>query len=203
MKYFIDTAAANEIEKWSSFVEGATCNPSLLEKAGIDAYTFYKNNAHMFKNIFVQINSMNQIKTLIENGNISKNQLVFKVPLLITRGFNGFALLKALNKSKLRTCATIVYDVSQFDYACEVGSEFSIVLYAKNDNNFIINECCHLKEKRGYETKVVAASFRSAEHVCECMKAGADYATVPPKILREIFSNSKAIEDYNKFYGLE
>ncbi|MCF8019820.1 MAG: hypothetical protein K9L62_10455 [Vallitaleaceae bacterium] len=201
MKYFIDTASISEIEKWSRFVEGATCNPSLLRKEGMDDYTFYINNVHLFKNIFIQVNSINDVEYL-DNKQADFQKLIFKVPLVKTNDYDGYKLLKVLTQNKLRTCSTIVYDISQFDYACEVGSESSIVLYAKNDNSFIVNECCHLKEKKGYETKIVAASFRSAEHVFDCIKAGAEYGTVPPKIMKDLFSNEKAINDYKDFYEL-
>ena len=195
MKYFIDTSEQSEIDKWKDFVVGVTSNPALLYKVGITTSEFLNNNMSLFKNVFIQINSLQDIM------NYRKNKTIFKVPLLITPEFNGYALLKQLIKDGRRACATIVYDIGQFNYACEVGSEFSVVLFAKNDNEFIVDECCDLKQRKGYETKVVAASFRSADDVFECINDGADYATIPPKIMEEVFSNKKAVNDYNEFYG--
>lgn len=200
MEYFIDIADQTEIQNWKDFVVGATSNPLLLNKAGIDSLKFYRNNESLFKNIFVQIASLKEVENLIQSG-VSPKQLIFKVPLLKTTGYDGFKLLKQLISSNLRTCSTIVYDVSQFDYACEAGSEFSIVLYAKNDNPMIMYECSELKQRRGYKTKIVSASFRSADHVKDCLLAGADYATVPPKIMKEVFENQNAIKDFDIFYG--
>ena len=52
----------------------------------------------------------------------------------------------------------------------------------------------------GYKTKIIAASFRKPVHLFNCIKAGADYATVPPKIMEDVFYNKKAVADFNKFY---
>lgn len=194
MKYFIDTAVQQDINKWKKFVNGVTCNPTLLSKAGIDHNQFINTNMPLFNNVFVQINSK------ISAMNYMRDKVVFKVPLAVTSKFNGYELLADMTKMKHRTCSTIVYDLAQFDYACEVGAEFSIVLYARNENKNIIKECYDLKQKRGYETKIIAASFRKPEHIIECMKAGADYATVPPKILEGLFNNFKAVSDYIDFY---
>ena len=197
MKYFLDTAMQRDIDKWESFIIGVTSNPILLDRASIDAETFIDKNEIRHENIFVQVTSIEEAMLL---GGNNKDQIIFKVPLLKTEKFNGYRLLKQLINSNFRTCATIVYDVTQFDYACEVGSEFSIVLYAKNENPMIMYQCSELKQKRNYETKIVAASFRSAIHVRECMLAGADYATVPPKVMEELFGNQDAIKDFEIFY---
>jgi len=194
MKYLIDTADQGEINKWKSLVCGVTSNPKILSKAGIDYAQFINVNSPLFKDIFVQINSKTSAM------NYMRDKVIFKVPLAVTSKFNGYELLKEMIKMKHRTCSTIVYDIAQFDYACEVGAEFSIVLYAKNDNKNIVDECCDLKKRRGYETKIIAASFRSVEHVHDCIKSGADYATVPPKILKDVFNNFKAASDYIDFY---
>jgi transaldolase len=198
MKYLIDTAKKREVDIWRDFVEGVTCNPDLLKKADIDVYDYCINNRYVFNNIFLQINSLAEAKELYDSF---KNKIIFKVPLVLNDRYNGFILLKQLIKAGFRTCATIVYDIVQFDYACELGSEFSIILYAKNNNKYLIDECCELKQKRQYETKTIGASFRSTADVFNCIRCGTDYATVPPKIMEEIFTSPYALVDYNKFYG--
>jgi len=202
MKYLIDTAEQVEINKWAYFVEGVTSNPKLLDKAGINCYKFFMNNEKTFDNIFIQVTSLNDIKPIIDDSS-EYDQLILKVPLIKTPEFDGYALLKDLVNLGYRTCSTIVYDISQFNYACEVGAEFSIVLHAKNDNHNLINECYNLQQKQGFKTKTIAASFRTPEHVFECIRSGADYATVPPKIMTEVFRNPQVLIDYNKFYEVK
>ena len=47
---------------------------------------------------------------------------------------------------------------------------------------------------------MIAASLRHPAHVLECAKAGADYATVPFKVLKMLFEHpltKKGIEQFN------
>jgi len=199
MKYFIDTAEQTEINKWASFVEGATSNPILLDKAKINSYEFFMNNRSIFNNIFIQVTSSDDVQDIVREDTDYKDQIILKVPLLKTTEFDGFSILKDLS-TRWRTAATIVYDINQFNYACEVGADFSIVLYAKNENHNLIDECYDLQQKMRFKTKTIAASFRTPDHVFECIKAGADYATVPPKIMVELFRNPQVLVDYKKFY---
>ncbi|MFV9839068.1 MAG: transaldolase family protein [Aaplasma endosymbiont of Hyalomma asiaticum] len=41
----------------------------------------------------------------------------------------------------------------------------------------------------GFATKILAASIRSPQHVVEVAKSGADIATLPVKVFRQLFSH--------------
>jgi transaldolase len=198
MKYLIDTADQIEIYKWKNIVVGATSNPSILRKCNMTAEKFYENNKDNFDSIFIQVQTLDEARSFKNTAKI-----VFKAPLLITKDFNGWVLLKQLKDAGFRTCATITYDLTQFNYACELGCNFSIVLIAKNENKFFLDECVNLKERNNYKTKIIAASFRSIDDVNDAIDGGADYVTVPPKYMDGLFANEAAIVDYNKFYGIE
>jgi len=198
MNYFIDTADQDEIEKWKNFVDGATSNPSLLNKSKTNADEFFIKNKHNFNKIFIQVRSLKELY----HYNTS-DKIIFKVPLLITKDFNGFDLIKKIKNMGYKTCATITYDLFQFDYACEVDSDYSIVLCAKNKNKDFLIECVNLKEERKYNTKIIAASFRSIVDIRDAVEFGADYATVPPKYMEGLFFNQDAINDFNDFYGIK
>ena len=202
MKYYIDTAKLDEIIKWEPHVCGATSNPSLLAKAEKTGLEFYEDTCDLFKDIFLQVNSYEEVMEYINFG-VDKDDAIFKVPLVITNGFNGFTLLKMLVDHGFRTCSTIIYDLHQFNHACDVGAEFSIALHAKNENCCFIDDCCKVRDDGEYETKIIAASFRNLTHIEEVIKSGADYATVPPSIMEEIYSNKLVETDYNKFYGIK
>ncbi len=196
MKYFIDTADQSEIDKWANRVDGVTSNPSLLKKANTNSIEFHNKNIENFTDIFIQVTS-------VEETALYSDETIFKIPLLITKDFNGFGLLQSLVRMGKRTCATITYDLFQFDYACEIGCDCSIVLCAKNENKTFLIECANLKEERKYKTKIIAASFRSIEDIKEAIECGADYATVPPKYMEALFTNQYAINDFNDFYRIK
>ncbi len=198
MKYLIDTAVQSEIEKWKNHMEGVTSNPSLLKKANTSSGDFFIKNKNNFDNIFIQVRSIDEVKEFYNH-----DKIIFKVPLLITKDLDGFDLITKLKKAGYRTCATITYDLFQFDYACKIGSDYSIVLCAKNTNKTFLSDCVYLKETMKYKTKIIAASFRSMPDIQEAIYAGADFATIPPKYMEGLFTNQDAITDYNKFYGIE
>lgn len=204
MKYFIDTALQQDIDrwKWKDHVDGVTSNPILLHRAGTTAVGFFIYNRDLFKNVFVQVTSQKDVDELLAED-FNRRRIIFKVPLVLSSEFDGYKILQDLIFKGYRTCATIVYDIGQFDYACEIGAEYSIVLYAKNPNSLMIKQCCELKRKKEYKTKIVAASFREAEQVLDCINDGADYATVPPKIMEKVFCNKQANDDLNIFYKVD
>ena len=60
----------------------------------------------------------------------------------------------------------------------------------------------------GYDTKVLAASIRHPKHMLECALAGADVATVPLAVIKQLMSHpltdigiEKFLADYKKAFG--
>jgi len=195
MKYFLDTADQDEIDKWKNHIVGVTSNPILLDRANRSEVDFYDTNEDLFENVFIQIRNINN-HVRSNSGNI-----VYKIPMIRTNGFDGYHMLRTLTRAGIRTCATIVYTFQQFDYACNLGAEFSIVLHHKNENYGFVYRCVDLKERMGYETKIIAASFRRPEQVNECIHTGVDFCTVPALLMEDLFAHDKTLEDYNQFYG--
>ena len=64
----------------------------------------------------------------------------------------------------------------------------------------LVYDVVDIYDAYGIETKVIAASLRHPAHVLECAKAGADYATVPFKVLKMLFNHpltTKGIDQFN------
>jgi transaldolase len=195
MKYFLDTAEQSEIDHWLVHVDGVTTNPGLLERAGVDEFDFFRRNQGNFSNIFIQVRDT--------DGHVvtSTNKIIYKIPLIKTVLYDGYKILKVLTQSNIRTCATFVYTLQQFDYACSLGTEYSIALHHKNNDDGFVWKCCELRDKMGYETKIIAASFRSAQEVNDCIRAGVDHCTVPPAVMHTLFTNDQTLQDWNITYG--
>ena len=51
----------------------------------------------------------------------------------------------------------------------------------------------------GIETEVIATSVRHTGHVLECMKAGADIATIPYKVFKQMLSHPLTNSGIEKF----
>jgi len=193
MKYFIDTADTEQIVEWKDYVEGVTTNPHLLKKANVKTPDFVSKMAGMFDNIFLQIDNENQIW---EDLPAAKGRMVYKVPLIKQK----FDLIRKLvDTPSIRVCGTTTYDVLQFHQSCDLGCDYCIVLIAKNENRGLLYECNRIRTNYKYKTRIIAASFREKADVIFAMLEGADYATVPPAVLKKCFTNHRAISDYKEY----
>lgn len=193
MKFFLDTANINEVEKWESFIQGVTSNPLILSNENMSMEDFYLEFKNKFRNIFIQIHSFEDTKKL-PNG-MATAKIIFKVPLV----GDGFDIIKKLNSSGYRTCGTTTYDIIQFTAACEIGCEYCIVLCAKNSDRNFLEKCITVKKNYKYKTKIIAASFREKNDVEDAILCGADYLSIPPKVMEKCFYNPYAITDYNTY----
>ena len=48
----------------------------------------------------------------------------------------------------------------------------------------LIEDIRVIYDNYGYETQILAASIRTANHMSECAKIGADVATAPPNVIK-------------------
>lgn len=192
MKYFIDTADIKKIVEWKDFVEGVTTNPILIRNNDVEIPTFALRMAEMFDKIFLQIDNENE---MLDSKGL-QGRIIYKVPLIKTK----FDFIKKLvDSAGIRVCGTTTYDVIQFHKACDLGCDYCIVLLCKNENRGLISECNRVKHNYNYKTKIIAASFREKADVIFAMLEGADYATVPPAVLKKCFINRRALSDYKEY----
>lgn len=196
MKYFLDTANIEEIVKWNCFIEGITTNPSILQKQEITADDLLRKTQPIlgYKNVFIQLKNEEEYKRITDNSPFNPN-IVFKVPLIR----ENYGLIKNIGNYKV--CGTITYDIIQFNQACELGCNYCIVLVHKNwRNKHFLDECVSIKEKFGFRTNIIAASFRSRQEVKSAIMSGANYAAVTPTIMEQCFQNTSTKQDYREFY---
>ena len=67
------------------------------------------------------------------------------------------------------------------------------------DSMKLINDIMRIKKNYGYETKIIAASIRSVEHVQNCAASGADIATIPFNVLSKLITNPLTKDGLEKF----
>lgn len=189
MNLFLDSADPKEIEKWKDHVDGVTTNPILLKRSELTPKQFYDGNRNNFNNIFIQVHKEEDL--LFHDKGV-----IYKIPLTL----DNIILFKFIKDTRQsRTCATTVYDPFQFNLACQLGCDFSIVLCHKNKDKSFLRKCVRIKKEYNYSTKIIAASFRSKEEVEVAILTGADYATVPPKVLEECFENECTVRDCKEY----
>ena len=64
-----------------------------------------------------------------------------------------------------------------------------IIFHIKNVINLISDIKKVYSNYKNLNTKILAASIRSTKHITQVAMAGADVATVPPKLIEEMFNH--------------
>lgn len=190
MKFFVDTADTSEITELEStgLLDGVTTNPSLIAKSGRD-----------FKEVIAEICKITEgdvsaevaatdFETMIKEAHVLRalaDNVVIKLPLT----FDGLKACKQLTEEGTKTNVTLCFSANQALLAAKAGATFISPFIGRLDDIHLdglelIREIRVIYDNFGFDTEILAASIRTANHVRECALIGADVATVPPATLK-------------------
>ncbi len=189
MKFFIDTANLDQIKEANELgiLDGVTTNPSLMAKEGITGVTHIHNHYRSICAIVDGDVSAEVISTdfagIIEEGQILADlasNIVVKVPMIQ----DGVKALKWFKDHGIRTNCTLIFSTGQAILAAKAGATYMSPFIGRIDDiNWdgmaLIREISEVYTKQGYDTEILAASIRSARHIVEAAKAGANVVTCP------------------------
>ena len=194
MKFFVDTANIDEISELSEMgvVDGVTTNPSLIYKSGRDFKEVIKEIARIVSGpISAEVTSLDKNEMIDQGLELSKiaNNIVIKVPLTE----HGLIACKNLSKKSIKVNVTLCFSSSQALIAAKMGATYISPFIGRLDD--ISNEGLNLIEEiitiyNNYPdtltTEVLVASIRSPLQVAQVAQMGADVATIPPKIIKQM-----------------
>ncbi|HET6569291.1 MAG TPA: fructose-6-phosphate aldolase [Rhodothermales bacterium] len=197
MKFFIDTADLDEIQEAADMgvLDGVTTNPSLVKKAGnVDFHELIYKICEIVEDGDVSAEvTATDFKGMMAQGRelakIHKN-VVVKVPLIL----DGIKAIKALKEEGIRTNCTLCFSASQALVAAKAGAAYISPFIGRVDDISwngleLIEQVVQIYANYGYETEVLAASIRHPLHVVECALAGADVATMPFNIIKQLLKH--------------
>ncbi len=212
MQFFIDTASIQEIQEANALgvLDGVTTNPSLMAKTGVtDFDAHYKKICEIVEGpVSAEVISTNykgMIKEAHHLASLHKN-IVVKIPMTI----DGIKAIKTLTEEGIKTNCTLVFSASQALLAAKAGATYVSPFIGRLDDISadglnLISEIRVMFDNYGFETYILAASIRHPKHVVECAKIGADVATIPYKVLMQLFKHpltdtglEKFLDDYKK-----
>lgn len=193
MKFFVDSADIDEIRDLADtgLVDGVTTNPSLVAKSGRDFTEVVKDITEVVDGPVSAEVTATDVDGMIEEGRklaeIAEN-IAVKVPLT----WDGLKACRALTQGGTMVNVTLCFSANQALLAAKAGATFISPFIGRLDDIGLDGmELIH--EIRGIydnydalDTEILAASIRTANHVKDSALAGADVATVPPKVLRDL-----------------
>jgi transaldolase len=196
MKFFVDTADTKEIKDLaaSGLLDGVTTNPSLIAKSGrkildviaeICAIVPGPVSAEVAATEYEQI--MREAKVLRA---IAKN-VTIKVPLTP----DGLRACKALSSDGAMVNVTLCFSAAQALLAAKAGATFISPFIGRLDDvgqdgmELIADIVQIYRNYDALKTEVLVASVRNPIHVINAAKIGAHVATLPPAVLRSLYSH--------------
>lgn len=194
MEIFLDTANLSEIAEYKDFIDGVTTNPSLISKEeNKDYYAAAKKVCALIDGIVsVEVTENEYEKMLDESLKISaiKENVCVKLPCTA----NGFRVCKILSARGIATNMTLCFSPVQALLAEKCGATYVSPFIGRlddiaRDGLDLIRDIVDMYEVQQCETRVLAASIRSVQHVMQVAIIGADAVTIPAKILKQCFDH--------------
>ncbi|GAV25262.1 fructose-6-phosphate aldolase [Carboxydothermus islandicus] len=205
MEIFLDTANIEEIKKGASLgiISGVTTNPSLIAREGRDLKEVVMEIAGLIDGpISAEVISLEYEGMVKEAEELSKlhPNITIKIPMT----WDGVRAVKTLSQKGIKTNVTLVFSANQALLAALAGATFVSPFVGRLDDTghdgvYLIEEIKAIYENYNFKTKIIAASIRHPLHVTQVAKAGADIATVPFKVLTQMFAHPQTKEGIEKF----
>ena len=193
MKFFVDTADIKQIEELipTGFVDGITTNPSLIAKQGNDLSEIIKSICLIVNGPVSAEVTATDHPTMLDEGkylaSLAKNVAV-KVPLTV----DGLKTCKKLREQNIMVNVTLCFSAAQALLAAKAGASFISPFVGRLDDigekgMGLIEDIVIMYENYGFETEVLVASVRTKQHVIDAALIGAHVATLPPKVINELY----------------
>jgi transaldolase len=207
MKFFLDTANLEDIRKAAPWgiIDGVTTNPSLIAKEGVAIEDQVRQICGLIDgDISAEVVSTTAKEMIVEGRRLAKlhSNIVVKVPLIS----EGIVAVSALAKEGIRTNVTLCFSAAQALVAAKAGAYIISPFIGRVDDigwpgMDLIKDIVTIYSNYGYKTQVLAASIRGPLHVVDAAKAGAHIATMPLKVLEQMFQHpltEKGLEQFLK-----
>lgn len=205
MRFFLDTANVDYIREVSEMgvISGVTTNPSLVAKEGRDFNEVIKEITEIvdgpISGEVVSEDAEGMIKEGREIAKIHKNMIV-KIPMT----GEGLKATKVLASEGIKTNVTLIFSATQALLAANAGATYVSPFLGRVDDISMIGmdlvrDIAEIFAIHGIETEIIAASVRNPIHVIEAAKAGADIATVPYDLVKQMLKHPLTDQGLEKF----
>ncbi|MDX1546132.1 MAG: fructose-6-phosphate aldolase [Rhodothermales bacterium] len=206
MKFFIDTADLDEIREANAMgvLDGVTTNPSLMKKAGgSDFHEHIYTICEMVDgDVSAEVTATDFDGIMDEGRTLARihDNVVVKVPLIL----DGIKAIRALREEGIRTNCTLCFSPTQALIAAKAGAAYISPFMGRvddisSDGLRLVEQIVTIYANYGYETEVLAASIRHPMHVVECAMLGADVATMPFSVIKQLLNHPLTDNGLEKF----
>lgn len=192
MKFFVDTADVEEIRaaKAMGLADGVTTNPSLLARTGRSLEEVVKEIAGIVEGPISAEVVATETEGMLREARIVAEwapNVVVKIPCTEA----GLAACRTLADEEIDVNLTLVFSPLQALLAARAGARFVSPFVGRLDDHGengieMVKDIATIYDNYGFETEILVASCRTPIHVLEAALLGADVATCPLVLLKQI-----------------
>ena len=210
MKFFIDTANLNEIKEAHSLgvLAGVTTNPSLVAKENITFEDRLKEITEVVSgSVSAEVIATKWQEMITEGEELAAiaPNITIKVPMTP----DGLKAVKIFKEKGIKTNVTLIFTANQALLAARAGASYVSPFLGRLDdighNGLeLVSTISQIFDLHGIDTEIIAASIRHPLHITEAAMRGAHIATVPYKVILQLFNHpltdqgiEKFLEDWN------
>ena len=205
MDFFLDTAVIDEIRQgldWG-MVDGITTNPSLIAAQGKPYLPTVQEIARLVPGPVSGEVLATELDEILDQGRrlaeLAEN-VVVKVPLTPA----GLSAARTLKDEGIPTNVTLCFSANQALLAAKAGAAYISPFVGRVDDvglvgMELIEQIMTIYEAYAFETKVLVASVRHPEHVLRAALLGADVATMPFKVMGQLYKHPLTDVGLEKF----
>lgn len=207
MKFFVDTAVVEDIKELNDYglLDGVTTNPSLIAKSGRDFKEVIAEICSFVDGpVSAEVAAMDYDGMVAEGDHLAQiaDNVVIKLPLTL----DGLKACRYFTNKGIKTNVTLCFTANQALLAAKAGATYISPFVGRLDDINIdgmdlIRDIRAIYDNYGFETEILAASIRSANHVKEAAIAGADVSTIPPSVIKGLAKHvltDKGLEQFAK-----
>ena len=190
MKFFVDSADVDAIAELNDIgmVDGVTTNPSLILKSGRDITEVTREICDMVDGpVSAEVVALEAEAMIAEGRKLADiaDNICIKVPLT----WAGLKACKVLSGEGRQVNVTLCFSANQALLAAKAGATFISPFIGRLDDLNVdgmdlIGDIRTIYDNYDFDTQILAASIRSANHMKEAALIGADVATAPPGVIK-------------------
>ena len=210
MKILLDTANLEDIRYFNTYypIEGVTTNPTILSAEGGDVIALLMQIREIIgkdKELHVQVTEEEYDNIILEAKSLVSllgNNTVIKVPV----GDIGLKVAKALSSEGYKVTVTAILTGAQAMLASNAGATYVAPYVSRlenicDDGVRCVKDIAKIFEVSNSNTKILAASFKTAREVLDVAIEGAQCATVSSSVMRRLLAHTTtdtSIEGFKK-----
>ena len=205
MKLFLDTADINEITDLNKtgMVDGITTNPSLIAKSGRNIIQTIEEICGIVSGpVSAEVTATDYHGMMREGIRLAEIASNVTVKLPLTE--DGLRACSSLSEDNIMVNVTLCFSAAQALLAAKAGASFISPFVGRLDDGGangmnLISEIAEIYANYDYSTEILVASVRGVQHVVDAALIGADVATIPPKIMSQMYKHpltDKGLADF-------